>query len=316
MKLVVMIPAYNEEKTIGQVIRDVPRKIEGINEVSVLVINDGSNDKTKEVSVKAGADEIITHIKRRGLARAFKSGLMAALKMNADIIVNLDADYQYDPKQIPELIKPILKGQADVVLGSRFKGYIEYMPIQKKIGNKIATYVVKKLTGLNISDAQSGFRAFSRKAAMKLNVLSKYTYTQETLIMAAYKGLKVMEIPVLCRKRKGKSRLISNIFSYAKNAGLTIFLTYLSYKPMKVFLSIGLLIMLLVSLIGIRLFFLLSSQITVPYIILSILAIILLTIGFQAITISFIAEMVKSNRELIEDLLYQIRDPNLQKKTV
>jgi len=199
MKLVVMIPAYNEEETIGSVIREIPRDC--CEQVEVLVINDGSTDNTVEEARKAGADRIVSFKKNRGLAPAFRAGLETALEMGADIIVNTDGDGQYNGKQIPDLIKPILDGRADFVLGSRTKGRIEYMPLQKKIGNRIATFVTRHVSGLPVSDAQSGFRAFTRDAAMHLNVMSDYTYVQETLMQAANSRMAYAEVPIEFRKR-------------------------------------------------------------------------------------------------------------------
>ncbi len=308
MKLVVMIPAHNEEKTIGEVIRNIPRKISGIDRVDVLVVEDGSTDRTFDVAKNAGADVIICSKERMGLSKTFKKGLDAAFDMDADIIVNIDADNQYDPSEIPSLIEPIVEGYADIVLGSRFNGTIEHMSTRKRIGNRIATAIVRRLSGLQISDAQTGFRAFSRESALKLNILSKYTYTQETIIQASYKGMKIVEVPINFRRRDGQSRLISNIFSYAKNAGATIITTYLNYKPLKVFLGIGGLIMLIGVLIGSRVLihFLITGQVS-PYQPSTILTAILLIVGFQIITIGLFAEMVKSNRELTEEALYRMK---------
>ena len=166
MKLVVMIPAYNEEETIGKVIKEIPRDIEGAEEVAVLVINDGSTDNTVEAAKKAGADKIISFKENKGLAPAFRMGLETALMMGADIVVNTDADFQYNQTQIPDLIKPIIDEEADVVLGSRFNGWIEHMPTKKRVGNKLATWITRVASGYPVSDAQTGFRAFSRDAAL------------------------------------------------------------------------------------------------------------------------------------------------------
>jgi len=308
MKLVVMIPAYNEEGTIGDVIRGIPRKIDGVREVKVLVIEDGSTDRTVEVAKDAGADRIVSQRQRMGLARAFDKGLDVALEMGADIIVNIDADGQYDPREIPKLIQPILNGEADIVLGNRQIDKLTHMSLSRKIGNKIATFVTNKLSGLNISDAQTGFRAFSRRAALMLNVLSDYTYTQETLIQAAYKKLRIVEVPIEFRERKGKSRLISSLLSYAKRSGLTILLTYLNYKPLKTFSIIGLAILTIGLLLGFRVLvhFYKTGMIT-PYIPTTILVVMLVIVGFQVILIGLFASMVKSNRELIEKILYKIK---------
>lgn len=309
MKLIVMLPAYNEERTISEVIEATPREIEGVDEVKILVMNDGSTDGTVEVAKKAGADRVVTSKERRGLSKTFKRGLETALEMSADIIVNIDADNQYDAGEIPKLIRPILKNEADIVLGSRFKGHIEYMPTKKKIGNKTATFVTNLLSGLSLSDAQTGYRAFSREAALRLSILSKYTYTQETIIQAAHKKLKIIEVPIVFRRRAhGRSRLISGIFNYAKNAGVTILTTYLNYRPLKTFLFIGGFIILIGLFTGFRvLLHYLKTGLVSPYLPSAVLTAILLIVGFQAIMVGLFAEMIKSNRELIEDILLKLR---------
>lgn len=230
-----MIPAYNEEETLGSVIKEIPRQIQGIDEVKVLVINDGSKDRTAEVSKEVGADYVVSHNRNKGLAQTFKTGLEEALFQGADIIVNTDADGQYDGNEIPKLIDPILKNEADIVLGDRQVKTLEHMPFGKKMGNRISSWVVRRASGLPIKDAQTGFRAFSREAALRMNIVSEYTYTQETIIQAAYKKLKIAQIPIIFRKRPGKSRLISGIWNYAKKSGLTIIRTYRDYKPLKIF---------------------------------------------------------------------------------
>jgi glycosyltransferase involved in cell wall biosynthesis len=309
MRLIVMVPAYNEEDTIGDVIKNIPRKIDGVQEVKVLVIEDGSTDRTVEVAKDAGADRIVSQRVRMGLARAFDKGLDIALKMGADLIVNIDADGQYDPKEIPKLIQPILNGEADIVLGNRQIDKLTHMSFSRKIGNKIATFVTNKLSGLNISDSQTGFRAFSRRAALMLSVLSDYTYTQETLIQAAYKKLRIVEVPIEFRERKGKSRLVSSLLSYAKRSGLTILLTYLNYKPLKTFSIIGLAIVTIGLLLGFRVLVHFYKTGTIsPYIPTTILVAMLVIVGFQVILMGLFASMVKSNRELIEKILYRIKE--------
>jgi len=310
MKLIVSIPSYNEEKTVGDVVKKIPRRIEGIEQVQVIVADGASTDRTVQIAKEAGADKIISCKTREGLALGFKRGLDTALELGADIIVNIDADNQYDPTEIPALIKPIIEGEADVVLGSRFKAYMEDMPLQRRIGNKVATYVTRRLSGVQISDAQTGFRAFTREAAMKLNILSKYTYTQETIIQAAYKKLKLVEIPINFRRRKeGKSRLILSLFDYARKAGLTALLTYLNYKPLKTFVYMGLFLMVLGILVGLRVtvHYLLTGSVT-PYLPSAILTAILLIVGFQVSILGLHAEMIRSNRELLEDILYKLRE--------
>jgi len=240
MKLVITIPAYNEERTIGKVVLGIPKKIAGLKEIRVFVIDDGSSDNTANVAQKSGAT-VIKNSSNMGLAYTFKRGLEEALRMKADVIVNTDADMQYDQKQISGLIKPILDGKADIILGSRFKGKIEYMPLRKRLGNRLATWAVRRVSGLAVSDAQTGFRAFSREAALRMNIQSSYTYTQETILLAAEHKLRVAEIPVAFRRRaEGESRLVSSIWGYAKRVSLTLVIGYLNYKPLKIFLTLGL----------------------------------------------------------------------------
>lgn len=308
MKLVVMIPAYNEEKTIGKVIKEVPRKIEGIDEVEVLVINDGSTDNTVKVAKEAGADKIVGFKENKGLAPAFRTGLETALGMGADIIVNTDADFQYDQKQIPDLIKPILDGEADMVLGSRFKGWIEHMPSKKKIGNKIATWVTRAASGYPVSDAQTGFRALTKETALRLNVVSNYTYVQETILQAINNGLIIKEIPVNFRRREGESRLISNVFGYAKRGAPIILRTYRDYNPLKVFSIIGGIITLLGFLAGLRvLVHYFKTGMVGPYLPSAVLTVVLLIVGFQVIILGLIADMMKTQKKLQEEILYRLK---------
>ncbi len=308
MKLVVMIPSYNEEEMIASVIREIPRSIPGVDTVEVLVINDGSTDRTVEEARRAGADMIISFKKNKGLAPGFRAGLETALAMGADIIVNTDADGQYDGTEIPKLIRPILDNKADFVLGSRTKGTIEEMPLQKTIGNRMATWVTRQVSGLPVSDGQSGFRAFTRDAAMRLNVMSDYTYVQETLIQAANLGLVYTEVPILFRKRTGgSSRLISNILNYAKRAGLTILRSYRDYQPLRTFLMIGLVLVVLGTIVGLRPLLYYLSTWTLAYFGSAILSILLLIVGFNVIALGLIADMLKTQRKIQDELLYRLK---------
>jgi glycosyltransferase involved in cell wall biosynthesis len=307
MKLIVTIPAHNEEQTIGQVIDEIPKKIKRIKRIQALVIDDGSSDRTAEIARKRGA-VVLKNKSRLGLAFAFKKGLEKALEMGADIIVNTDADMQYNQKQIPDLIRPIIEGRADIVLGSRFRGTIEYMPLRKRLGNRLSTWVVRRVSGLPVSDAQTGFRAFSREAALRMNVQSDYTYTQETIIQAAAAKLEVKEIPIEFRKRAGESRLISSLPAYAKRVGATLIVGYLNYKPLRVFLGIGLLFFLAGIALGIRiLVHFLATGLVSPFIPTAILTAILLIFGFQIIMIGLVAEMIKGEKTVQEEILYRVK---------
>jgi glycosyltransferase involved in cell wall biosynthesis len=310
VKLAITIPAYNEEKSIGKVIREIPRKIEGIDEIEVIVINDGSTDRTSDVAKEAGADRIIQFTSNKGLAIAFKEGLNAAIDSGADMIVNTDADGQYNGLEIPKLIKPLLEGKADIVLGSRFSGTIEYMVPQKRWGNKIATFVVGFASGIKISDAQTGFRAISREAALKLVVHSGYTYTQETIIQASHKRLSITEIPVEFRRRDGdgQSRLISSVMTYAKRSAVTLIRTYTSYNPLKTFTYLGGAIFLIGGLFALKVLihFILTGMVT-PYMPTALLSSVMAIIGFQVIVIGLIADISHQNRHIMEEVLYRMR---------
>ena len=307
MKLVITIPAFNEEKTIEKVINEIPKKISGIDKIEILVIDDGSTDRTSAVAKKAGA-KIIKNKKNLGLAKTFKNGLNKALEMGADIIVNTDADFQYNQKQIPLIVKPVLAGDADICLGSRFKGKIEYMPLRKNLGNRIASLVLSFVTGYKISDGQTGFRAFSRESALKMNLWSEYTYTHETLLHAAENDLIIKEVPVDFRKRKDKSRLMSGITHYAFNAGKTLFNYYLYYRPLSLFGFAGSILFVMGILTGSRvLLHYINTGLVSPYLPTAILTSIFLILGFQLIFIGLVAEMIKHNRKKEEEVLYLLK---------
>ncbi len=306
MKLVVMIPAYNEEALIASVINEIPR--DACETVKVLVVDDGSTDRTVQEARKIGADEIVSHKQNKGLASAFRLGLETSLDMGADIIVNTDADGQYVGNEISKLIKPIVDGEADIVLGSRFEGTIEEMPLSKRFGNRIATKVTRFVSGTSVTDAQTGFRAFSREAALRLNVMAEYTYVQETIIQAAHKKLKIVEVPIHFRKREGKSKLISNIFDYAGKAGVTIIRSFVAYNPLKVFIWIGSVILLMGFASGLRVLLLfLETGDASPYTPTVVLAAILMIIGFQIIVLGLIADMIGNNRLIQEEILYRLK---------
>jgi len=314
MNLVVTIPAYNEENSIAAVIHEIPRDIPSIDDVKVLIINDGSEDDTAEVAKRAGADRIITHKKNMGLGVTFKDGLEEALRMGADIIVNIDADGQYNGAEIPRLIEPILKGQADIVIGNRQIDKLDHMPWQKKVGNKMATWVTRRVTGLPIIDAQTGFRAFSRVAALRMTLLSgSYTYVQETLIEAANKRLTVEQIPIEFRRREGPSRLISNIFKYARLAGITIIRNYRDYRPFAVFAGIGVTMAGGGLIVGARvLIHYLTTGMVTPFIPSAILTTVLLVVGTQIIIFGFMADMLKTQRMIQEEILYRLKRKDIE----
>lgn len=309
--LIVMIPSYNEERSLPKVIKEIPRDIKINNEiitVKVLVINDGSSDNTVEVAKKAGADYIISNIQNLGLAPTFKKGMDYALELGADIIVNTDADFQYNQREIPKIIAPIVKEESEIVLTDRHVRHLDHMPLGKKIGNMTASFVTRLISGYPVRDAQSGFRAFSRDAAAKINVMSDYTYVAETIIQAASKKIKMVQVSCEFRKRRDKSRLISNIFNYAKRAGLTIVRTYTMYKPFQIFLSMGLVIFVVGFGFALRvLIHFIKTGFVTPHLPSAILAAILTIIGFQLMILALISDIMSANRRTNEEILYRLK---------
>ena len=305
MKLIVQIPAYNEEKSIVSVIKEIPRKIKGIDKVEVLVIDDGSTDNTSLAAKKAGANYVIKNTKNSGLAHTFQRGISKALELGADIIVNTDADFQYNQKEIPKLIQPILENKADVVSGDRQVEKLNHMIFAKKYGNIVGSKVVKIAAGYDITDASSGFRAYNKEAAMKLFVTSKHTYTHETLIQAQHKNLKVIEVPVEFRKREGHSKLIKSVSSHIKKSLTTIMRTTLMYNSLKFFSYTGLTLIAL-GLIPFLRWFILSFLAGEggQHIQSLIIGAVLLIAGGLSILLGFIADLLSINRRYLEEVLY------------
>lgn len=308
MKLIVTIPAYDEEKTIASVIKEIPRHIDGVDSMKILLIDDGSADGTVAEAIKAGVDDIVIHKANKGLGVTFRDGLDSALEKDADIIVNIDGDGQYNGRQIPALIKPILDGKADIVLGQRDIDNLDFMPRGKRWGNKLATWLTGKLSGLPIKDAQTGFRAFSREAALRMNLGGKYTYVQETLIQANHKGLKIEQVPIEFRARDGNSRLIPSLTTYAMRAGAIIFSTYRDYHPLKFFLSIGGVFILTGLGFGISVIVHFSQTGMVsPHLPSAVLASLLIIVGLGTIALGIFAHMLNKQRLLNEEILYRLK---------
>jgi len=300
-KLVVMIPAYNEGATIAEAIRRIPRRIAGIGKVEVLVIDDGSKDSTAKIARGAGADSVFRHGINRGLGTAFRNGLENALKMQADIIVNMDADLQFNPEDIPKLIAPILAEQADVVTCSRFKDakLIPKMPFIKKIGNKFFTSLVSALAGQKFTDTQCGFRAYSREAALRAMLFGRFTYTQEVLLDLINKGFRIEE--VACRvkgQREGKSRIVKHWYVYGIKAMIIIIRSLRDYKPLLFFGSSG-----------IALF---SIGVLSALLALKNLAIVLVILGVLLVALALIADMSDRQRKIQEEILYRLKKQELE----
>ncbi|TYO96599.1 glycosyltransferase family 2 protein [Desulfallas thermosapovorans] len=306
-KLIVQIPCYNEEKTLPLTVADIPRKIPGIDKVEILIIDDGSSDKTVEVAREIGVDHIVSFPKNKGLARAFAAGLNACLRLGADIIVNTDGDNQYNGADIPKLIRPILEGRAEIVIGDRQVETIDHFSKTKIMLQKLGSWVVRKASSTDVPDTTSGFRAYSRDAALQINVTSDYTYTLETIISAGHRRMGIESVPISTNEKLRESRLFSSIRKYVSRSAATIIRIYTMYQPLKVFMGMGIFSMILGSIIGIRyLVFYFMGQ-GIGHIQSLILMAVLLIMGFQLIIFGMLADLIANNRKLNEQILTKVR---------
>ena len=304
MKLIVTIPAYNEEETLAAVIRSVPRKIKGITEVKILVYDDGSEDRTVAIAHKVGADYVLQHKQNFGLARTFRDAVKESLKLGADIIVNTDADNQYKQAEIKALVAPVINQEADLVIGNRQVETLEHMSWKKKYGNMLGSYAIRLLTGTTVRDASSGFRAFTKELANRVLIFSSHTYTHEMIIGAHFRGFIVKDIPVTFKARTtGQSRLISKgVTTHVAKSGATILRSLLLYKALVFFTIIGG-IFIGAGTLGILRFLYFALILGHPqgHIQSLVLSSILVGIGFNILVIGFIADMISYNRRLIEE---------------
>jgi glycosyltransferase involved in cell wall biosynthesis len=311
-KLIIQIPCYNEEATLGMTLAELPRQIPGIDQVEWLIVNDGSSDRTIEVALASGVDHVVSFARNQGLAHAFMAGLEASLKAGADIIVNTDADNQYCAADIPRLVEPILRGEADIVVGARPIRQIKHFSPTKKLLQGFGSWVVRLASKTNVVDAPSGFRAISREAALRLNVFNEYTYTLETIIQAGRQGMAIKSVPIRTNGYLRPSRLVKSIPSYVKRSLLTILRISMTYKPLRFFAILGSIPFSFGFLLGIRwlvLFFLENgTRSRAPSL---ILAAILILIGFQLWMFGLVADLMAVNRKVLEDIQLRLRRAEL-----
>ena len=311
MKLIVIIPAYNEEKTIGTVIKSIPNKINGITKLEIIVVDDGGKDRTPEIARKSGA-LVVSHSTNKGVGAAFQTGIDKAIELKADIILNMDADGQFNPLDIPKLIQPIIAGTADMVTASRFKdkNLVPIMPLHKKIGNRLFSNLTSFLVGQKFYDTQCGFRAYSKKAALNLNLFGKFTYTQEAFIDLASKDIKIVEIPLKIRgvREFGKSKVANNVFKYGFRALDIMIKTVRDYKPLEFFGGIGFSVFSIGFVFGLFVFaHWLRTGATSPYTSMIPIGAVFLILGFLMMFLALIADMNSRIRRNQERILYELK---------
>ena len=307
LKLIVTIPAFNEEENIADVIREIPREMPGVATVEVLLLDDGSTDETVTRAWSAGADYVISHNRQLGLARTFRDAIDAALGRGADVIVNTDADNHYDQSRIPELVAPIVAGRADIVVGSREVRQIK-MKASHKWGNLIGSTLVRRLVGLPKGvDVSSGFRAYDREAAMRMNVIAGYTYTHETLIAAMEQGMTIADVAIPARHVARPSRLMGGVFGHILRAVTVILRSYAVYQPIRMFSSIGAFFIVAGLFPMLRFLYYYATDGSGGHIQSLIAGSVLLIVGFQILVLSLLASALSWNRRMIEELLLRER---------
>lgn len=306
-KLVIQIPCLNEAATLPKTMADLPRDIPGIDVIETLVIDDGSEDGTAEVARACGVTHIVRFPRRKGLAAAFMAGLDAALKRGADFIVNTDADNQYAGRDIPNLLAPLLAGTADIVIGDRGIPTAPHMSAARRWLQRLGSWVVRQASETRVPDATSGFRAYTREAALRTVILSEFSYTLESIIQAGKKRLAVAHVPVATNPRTRESRLFDSVFSYVRESAETIVRIYTMYEPLKVFTLIGLVTFGAGFLISARFLYYYWQGTGQGHIQSLILSAVLMIVGFQVLLIGLVADVISNNRKLLEDVLYRVR---------
>ena len=307
IKLIIQIPCYNEAETLEIALNALPKHIDGIDTIEYLIINDGSKDNTVEVAKNWGVHYVVNFRRNKGLAKGFMAGLDACLRNGADIIVNTDADNQYCGADIEKLVRPILEGKTDIVIGERPIDQTEHFsPLKKKLQH-FGSWVVRKASNSDIPDAPSGFRAYSREAAMRLNVVNEYTYTLETIVQAGRDKIAMTSVPIRTNGELRPSRLFSSMFGYVKKSMLTIIRAFMMYKPLRFFTILGAIPLVLGVLLGDRFLVFLFQGAGGGHVQSLILASLLIMIGIQTVIVGLQADVIAANRKILEDIQYHVR---------
>ncbi|MBR2427365.1 MAG: glycosyltransferase family 2 protein [Lentisphaeria bacterium] len=306
-KLIIQIPCFNEAGTLALALKEIPRTVPGFDKVEILIIDDGSTDATVEVAQKCGVEHVVRHQHNMGLAKAFMTGIHAALAAGADVIVNTDADNQYCAADIPLLTAPVLSGEAEYVIGTRPISEISHFSPAKKILQKIGSFMVRKFSGTQVEDAPSGFRALSKEAALQLNVFNDYTYTLETIIQAGYKNMKIKCVPIRVNEDLRPSRLVKSIPKYIERSVCTMIRIAIIYRPFRFFMTCGITSFLIGCLIGIRFLWYYFNHAGQGMMQSLLLASLFLLAGFISCIIAFIADLLAVNRKMLEDIQFILR---------
>jgi glycosyltransferase involved in cell wall biosynthesis len=306
-KLIIQMPCLNEAETLPATIADLPRVVPGIDVVEYLVVDDGSRDDTSAVARAHGVHHVVRFRRHKGLAAAFTAGIDAALRQGADFIVNTDADNQYAGQDIARLVAPLLAGHADIVIGDRNIRDIAHMSTGKKLLQRLGSWVVRQVSSTSVPDTTSGFRAYTREAALRMTIVSDFSYTLESIIQAGKKRMAIAHVPITTNARTRKSRLFDSVFSYIKQSSATILRIYAMYEPLKVFTYLGLLIFGAGLVVSLRVVYYYFQGEAFRHISSLIAAAVLMIVGFQVMLIGLVADVVSGTRKLLEDLLYRVR---------
>jgi glycosyltransferase involved in cell wall biosynthesis len=306
-KLIIQIPCLNEAQTLPATLADLPKSIPGVDVIEVLVIDDGSRDGTSDVARACGVDHVVRLRRNKGLAAAFQAGIDACLKAGADFIVNTDADNQYAGQEIPKLLAPLLRGEADICIGDRNIAALRHMSWRKRQLQALGSWVVRQVSNTTVPDTTSGFRAYTREAALRMTIVSEFSYTLESIIQAGKKRMAIAHVPVAVNPRTRESRLFDSVFSYIKKSGATIVRIYAMYEPLKVFTYLGLSLLFAGVALGLRYGYYFYWNEGFRHLASLQAAAILMIVGFLVLVLGLLADVTAGNRKLLEDLIYRVR---------